>query len=612
MIKRNRTAALHFFLIAGVGFLFTLPVVIYGIPFQSDDGVLHSLWYRYFSEQLWAGDFYPRWLMKMNGGLGSPVFFYYPPVPYFFTSLLKPFFKHDPQGFHQLGLSASLALIASGLTAYFWLKNLTDRNAALIAALFYMTLPYHLSADLYLRGAFTEFWAFVWMPLMLLFTQKIINDSKFAIVGLAVSYALLIMTHLPTTLIFSIIPFAYALFVAEDKKRLKTVVAVAYSMLLGIALSAIYLFPAMTTQQCVFLDRMNIGFFSYKNWFLFSNLTLWQEDKLEFIFLVLAMSAIACFAFNANRRTQNLRCRRANTFWFDVAIGSVLMMTDLSRPVWAALPVLQKIQFPWRFNAVLAIAATALVAIALNTINKNRFSITSRKRAILFLTAVVWTTTIAWAAWRSFPETAPDRATINDNNLKMDQRRDAPEYRPRWSSSMTNVDWNLSTDINHWDDLLEREFAAILQKAKKQDAETATVNFAEGIGRAEIIAWKPREILLQVESQDKSTLNVSQFYFPYWTAHLMGEPGAVSVTPSQPDGLIKLSIPGGTHRIRLQLERSRPELIGEIISLSALAVTLLLAVYLCLFEAVKEPFAVFDERAMIYRSTPREIAECED
>src|SRR5882724_3840636 len=69
--------------ISAAGFILTIPVLIYGIPFFSDDGVSHhALWYIHFSTQFWGGDLYPRWLMGMNEGLGSPVFYYYPPIPF--------------------------------------------------------------------------------------------------------------------------------------------------------------------------------------------------------------------------------------------------------------------------------------------------------------------------------------------------------------------------------------------------------------------------------------------------------------------------------------------------------------------------------------------------
>jgi uncharacterized membrane protein len=127
--------ATHVVAIAGAGLVLTLPVLVFGLPFLSDDASFHSAWYSHFSKQLWSGDLYPRWLLEMNGGLGSPVFFFYPPAPYFLTSVLRPFFHNDPTGLHQLGVAASAALIASGLTAYLWLKNLADPKAALIASI---------------------------------------------------------------------------------------------------------------------------------------------------------------------------------------------------------------------------------------------------------------------------------------------------------------------------------------------------------------------------------------------------------------------------------------------------------------------------------------------
>src|SRR2546421_10650946 len=107
--------ALRLLIIIGVGCFATLPLLVYGLSLMSDDGATHALWYVNFSDQLWSGDLYPRWLSAMNNGLGSPVFFYYPPVPYFLTSFLKPLFAADPEGVHQLGISASIAVIASGI-----------------------------------------------------------------------------------------------------------------------------------------------------------------------------------------------------------------------------------------------------------------------------------------------------------------------------------------------------------------------------------------------------------------------------------------------------------------------------------------------------------------
>ena len=295
-----KSPALHLGAIAGAGILLTLPVLIFGVPIFSDDGVTHALWYSHFSEQLWQGDLYPRWLMNMNSGLGSPVFFYYPPLSFFLTSFLRPFFANDPHGWHQIGVSCSIAIVASGFAAYLWLKEATDHFSAMAAAVLYMAMPYHL-ADVYLRGSLSEAWAFVWMPLILLFTDRIVQGRRLAFIGLASTYALLIMTHLPATFIFSTVPVAYALFTANEKTRIKATVLTLSSLLLGVGLSAVYLLPALLTQQYVSTDRMTAGYFAYQNWFLFSKWSQWKDDKLTLLLLVVDMFAIGGYAFFISR-----------------------------------------------------------------------------------------------------------------------------------------------------------------------------------------------------------------------------------------------------------------------------------------------------------------------
>jgi hypothetical protein len=560
---------------AGAGLIFTLPAIIYGIPFFSDDGVSHhALWYMHFSTQLWAGDLYPRWLMGMNEGLGSPVFYYYPPVPFFLTSLLKPFFPGDSHGWHQLGLSASLALIASGLCAYRWLKDLTDRKSALFAAVLYMATPYHLAADLYIRGSFAEYWAFVWMPLVLFFTHRIVNGNKLAVAGLAVSYALLLMTHLPTTLIFSPIPVCYAFCLSGRGLKLKVTGEVLTGLALGIGLSAVFLWPAMTTQQLVFLDRMTTGYFSYKNWLLFSNFSLWKEDKLLLLLLTLDLAAIAFAAFVSARLNPHKFTRHLNIFWLVVATASIFMMTDFSRPIWLIFPVVQKIQFPWRFNTILSVATTALLASSIDFFKKSR----SRSMRVIWITVFLliatWLPATGWAIWKAYPFHNPSQEEVDYTNREIDQEREVPEYYPRWNTAMAEMDWETSRYEKGWDESMERTFDALVQRVGQSGGSLSKFNIVEGTGQVRIDRWRPVQIDLHVETPAGMKINVSQFYYPNWTAHLRGEPSNLTVRPSQPDGLISLSIPQGSHDVLLEMKRSHAEWIGQIISLISLVITL--------------------------------------
>ncbi len=570
--------ATHLVVIAGAGMVLSLPVLILGVPFFSDDGVTHAMWYAHFSEQLFGGDLYPRWLMNMNAGFGSPVFFYYPPVPFFLTSLLRPFFASDSQGWHQVGVSMSISLAGSGIAAYLWLKNFSDDISALMAAFLYMAMPYHL-AEIYLRGSLSELWAFVWIPLILFFTDKVVSGRKLACVGLAASYALLVMTHLPTTLICSVVPVSYAWFRANKNLRMKAAAITLASLLLGIGLSAAYLLPALLTQQNVSIDRMVTGYFNYNNWFLFSKWSIWKEDKLILLLLAVDMIGIAGCSFFITRTRLSDRQGTLSRFWFAVAGVSVFMMTELSKPIWSIIRPLQKIQFPWRFNVPLSISAAALLALALFSLRTAPLASGKSLRMIALVLIVVWIPAITFEAWRMFPLTSPDPATSNAKNRQIGLSRDAPEYRPRWNESIGALDWNASMDIDNWDALLEREFDSVLQRVAPTDGSAPGVRLTQGVGQATVTARKPREIDLHVETPTGALLEAPQFYYPNWTAQLSGETTTVAIIPSRPTGLLSFSVPPGNHDVRLRLERSRAEITGYIVSLTSAVVALALAVY---------------------------------
>jgi hypothetical protein len=576
--------ATHLVVIAGAGLVLTLPVLIFGLPFLGDDAGFHAVWYSHFSQQLWMGDWYPRWLMDMNGGLGSPVFFFYPPAPYFLTSVLRPFFPNDPNGLHQLGVSASAALIGSGLTAYLWLKNLADPTAALWAAILYVAMPYHLAADLYVRASFAEYWTFVWMPLILYFVHRLAAGRRFALVGLAISWALLMMTHLPTTLIFSAFPFCYAVWLARGNQKLKMIGLTFVAAILGAGLSAIFLLPAMTTQQFVLLGKNSTGYFSYENWLFFAKFSLWRVDKITLALLVADMFLIATCAFLIIRSSRTPQHKGLHGFWYAVATAIVLMMTEISKPVWLIVPVLQKIQFPYRFNTALCLSASALLAMAVSSIRERSSASLRIISTLALLLILAWLPLTVWKAWMSFPQTNPNQHDIGERQVQIEQSRDAAEYRPRWNKSMAAINWELSVDEDFWDRFMNRDVESLLQRVGSSPEHQPTPTIIEGIGRAEISSRKPREFDLLVESPTGVSLTVPQFYYPYWTAQLAGETNSLTLSPSDPDGLLSLRLPPGNHRVHFRLTRGRAELWGQIISLACLIILVFQAVLSQIFS----------------------------
>lgn len=544
-IADSRTSIFHFALIGIVGLLFTLPAFV--TDFVSGHNALtHLLWSKHFAKQLWAGDLYPRWLIDMNAGLGSPAFFFYFPLPYYITSLFHLPLGADSFGWLQLGLSAALALVFSGWSAYLWLSRITDIRSAIIGAIFYMLLPYHLIVDLYYRFAFTEFWAFVWMPLILYFLNGILENSRFAVAGLTISYSLLIMTHLPTTLIFSGIPILYILFLAKRESVAKNIFETIMSLFTGAALSSAYLIPAIFTQKNVSLDKMATGEYHFANNFLFTSLK-YQPPESEPYLSFLSITSVSTFIigiisffciYGSSRRFS-----REGKYWLFISILAIFMMLPLSSSIWEAVPLLQRIQFPCRFNGILTISSTALVTLAISRYTSS-FEASRRLAPAILLVFFISQTGLAGLTVVKLATGKWDEKTEGTIARELDLAMEVPEYRPPWSK--------------------ESLFKTIAEDGMNGRRERVSVD--EKSARAIVEEWHPGRIALSADAEEPFTLILGQLYYPGWTATLDGNKD-LDIGPSSDKGLVKVMVPRGKHHLVFRLRSGAAERIGQVGSL---------------------------------------------
>lgn len=590
---------IHRLAIVAIALLVMLPMLFYGVYDAHDLPAFHLRWAKQFSDQFWSGELYPRWLLNLNGGLGSPTFFFYSPVPYYFTSLLRPLvWMTDPLGWHQLSFGALLGLAASGITAYLWLQCLVPARAAFIAAIFYVIAPYHLAVDLYVRFAYAEFWSFVWLPLILYFTHKLAQGQKKAAIGFTIAQALLIMTHLPTFLIFSPVPFLYLLW--YGKQRVKIAIAFSIAFILAVGLAAIYWFPAMTTKDFIILkaDPTQYEFYDYTTNFLFAE-SIRQNFQGVISFLgissVLMLVLAATTFFIANRLNST---RHSSLFWIAIALVSCWMCLPQSNWVWQLIPPLQIIEAPWRFNTILTLATTALVGLAATSVQPARLNLKTILSAVLLLgigaglaflsllpvremfftwtaankvllIVIVTLCTIAttfvlyWTRLVSSKlatisllltivllfssSVVMKRSLYPILNLKseLEIQRDAVLHRPKWVPASLYTTDNLRK-------LIDEKFGSAVT-IEAQDRVNASI-------------WKPRFLTLQTSLETEQWLTLRQFYYPAWIAKTNSL--SLPIQPS-PEGLLQIKVPPGQHTIAVQLETLPQERIGIVLSFGA-------------------------------------------
>jgi hypothetical protein len=428
-----------------------------------------------------------------------------------------------------------LCLFVSGLCAYVWIGTMASARISLIVAVMYMLLPYHLAVDFYRRGALAECWALAWLPLALYFTTQVVRRKRYAVAGLGIAYALLIVSHLISVLIASALPLLLVLTLAERGRRIRALATVAGGLALGVAISASYLVPALASAKYFPVSRL--GYLSADS--IRANLLamgpgLVTGHSLKSAFVQgVSISTIDTALFIALCGVIALingpRSRRGLTLlWLAVCIVPLFLMSSASMKLWTSLHSLTgAVQFPWRFDIILCIAALPLAAFVLSDASrKARLRFASLAIVILFAATCLagYGEAIKRYSLPPFPYNS-----INEADGWFDS------WKPRGMNDASAM--RASTD--------------------------APARFLAGQGAASVLLWSPRHIEVQTDCNGCGPLVINQLYYPEWKAQLASGLQPLSVGVALPQGLLEVQVPPGRQQVRLELPRGVAERAGN-------------------------------------------------
>ncbi|MBA4764365.1 MAG: hypothetical protein H2048_02640 [Erythrobacter sp.] len=328
---------LPFLIFAVIALAITLPVA-FQPPRAFQSFWINAVWLEQFSEQLAAGNFYPRWLPDSHNGLGSPVFYYYPPLA-FYISAIPDLLGLSPYSATLVGFT--FGSFASGATMYWWLK---DKKHRLLSSIIFMLMPYHLF-DFWFRGALAEHMAIAFIPLLAI-------GMKRQPIILAIAYAGIIITHLPLALLASLFFIApYGIWIIyKDFNNLKPITL---GLTAGLLMSGVYLYPALALHDFRKTDELyRFQEFQAVAWSFFDPAN-WPKPA-TMTRLILITSAIALGTLTLWRRD----------FWPSLSLAVCIVISG-ALPIWE-IPLLAMVQFPWRalplaeFALVTALASASL------------------------------------------------------------------------------------------------------------------------------------------------------------------------------------------------------------------------------------------------------------
>jgi hypothetical protein len=568
-----------FLLVAAVGLLLAMPMIRCGYPDPTHDGRFHLSHQECFSRQLWAGEFYPRWSPLPDNGFGSPSLFYNPPLPSYVGAV---FWRLAPLGNGRagfaLGWAASLGLILSGVATFWCLRRFDVKEwAAVIGAVIYMAAPYHLAIDLLDRGANSEFWAFVWMPLIvgaledlsrivkqtnqvqnrkhesianLNWTQKGVPE----ILRLALWIACLFFTHIITSVTFAPVAAGFALF-----RGWRTFRGFLIAGLIALGLSAIYWLPLITYSSFICASQWDwANGDNIKGTFFFPSLEWCKplmsgdvyNNRLLHIFvgfaLVYVIATLAVWSLKSDWRAE-----RNIVFW-DMVLGwCLVMMLPISLPVYNHLSPLRHIQFAWRLMSCATLAHSLLVAFLLaafwkeeakDKLGGSRLWV-GRMAAVTILAVAVYLASMYGV--EKYREGFFDHGKL----------RLAPPIADVSAHDSYGELMPISAN--------EGEALHLFPNA------SSTVPMPKLLGGEGRVMGSPksaRHWRLTVQATSPCLVVIPQYWFPGWKASGPSTGEDFPVQSEAKSGLVQIEVPQGRHSVDLQLDALWPELIGKWVS----------------------------------------------
>lgn len=521
--------------------------------FRAHDYV-HAARIAEMTRALEEGHFPVRWSQNFGYGFGMPLFEFYAPLPFYVGSI-----------FHWLGVDLItatkllfiLANVGSLAGAYWLGRELFGyRGGVLLAAAF--TLAPYRAVNLFIRGALSEAWGMMALPWILLgIIQVIKTNSKRGFLLLTLSLTTLMLSHNLTTMMFVPLSVMYGLgyiliFNQKNKETIKTVGKLAISYSLAIGLSSFYLIPAFVEKNLTQIDTILGGYFHYSNHFLYIRQFLvpnwgyggsgWgPNDEISFFLgfgqllslLIAGLIGLLLTKKILTRSSQKAKPVVLHLILLGGLLVFSLLMTLLkSQWAWDHWPLLNYIQFPWRWLAPGILFLAIMSALVLKLIGSPLFR--SAYFVLIYLMIVVG----------NFYYFRPEKMMDNPSDLYYG---DPAKIRSEMSGVLKDY---IPVQMDYEGKNLQAQYQSFSWPAK------TIVNLDS-----------THHKLYQFTLDTDRIVEFPVANFPHWSVEIDGQ--AVDSLTSEA-GLLAATIPDGTHTVGLLFKNSPVRNLADLISLTSL------------------------------------------
>lgn len=494
-----------------------LDLANYGIP-PTHDGEYHVMRFQQFYKVISEGNLYPRWAPDFNNGFGIPLFNYVYPLSNYVASI-----------FHALGFgfidSLKLNMAAASLTGaifmYLWTRKYWGEWGAVVSSVFYTFSPYHF-LDIYVRGSVGEVWSLGLAPAFLWAYYSYYESHRKIFLSLSsIFLALLVLAHNILALVFVGFFTFYTLYLILNTKEKKVLILNTFLICFsGLGLSSPFWLPAILetkfvvglqvfdpTQHFPILYKLIYSSWGYG--FSGGNAPDQMSFQIGIANLIAVLGSFVILFLSKNKLTL--------IFFTSIFLITIFLVTPFSLFIWKSIPALGYIQFPWRLLSLVMLLVSFLAG---SLVQDSLFKKKENIRPIIVVSLIVMSIgfSIRYAKAPFYHKRA-DQHYLTRSNFTDGTNSPGNAFNTKWLSRIPE---------------------------KRKDK----LEIFSGLAEIRIDELKSTSYSLTVDSKGNSKILVNTAYFPGWTAEINHK----NIPIENHDGLMMLSIPSGTNRVRVFLD----------------------------------------------------------
>lgn len=513
-----------------------------GLP-SSFDGPMHITMISQFYTALKQGEFPVTWADGFaNYGMPMPII--HQQTSTYLGALINFITKDAVLSYKLVFL---IGAFLSTLFFFYFLVFYFKEEFSLIGAFLFNFAPYRI-INIYIRGAQPEFFALVFIPLVLIAIYLIFNSKK-SILGLyllILSSTLLILSH---PFVFVISSFIFAIYIVlniinKRKKSLKKVLLTIFGFFISFLFSAYYLLPLLmeikyfyygqTANHLVKDQYLNIKNFVDYHWYYFykeGEFTRGNFIKVDTPEFVLFLLALTIFIYSIIKKKNNDIILKLSAI-----SGSIFLYftTSLSDFFYRNINTLSAIQHPWRMlNGFIFVPPLAI------TYFLNKYF---KRQSNYLIVCVIFILTISFLR---FPQ-------LYGKNIFSYNQSMFAFTKKNLAATVLNPIWTGNAD----------EYPIKENKGE----------IIEGDGEIVSEELKNSYRKYNVHANTDVRLADYTFYFPGWRVFVDSKQVDIEFQDPSYRGVITYRVPKGNHNVEVIFGDTKVRFFGKIISITTLLI----------------------------------------